>query len=142
MPGGEDAGTVEVNGAPVAFRQPSSRDLADASGCASVQAARSLLVARCLGDPEADEATIAAVEEELERRAGIAGALVDLTCPTCATAWSLAVDVGTFLWQEIGVLARRLLCEVDVLARRYGWSEAEILSLSPVRRRFYLELAS
>jgi len=36
--------------------------------------------------------------------------------------------------------AQRILADVNVLARAYGWSEREILSLSPTRRRHYLEL--
>ena len=36
--------------------------------------------------------------------------------------------------------AKRLLMDVHLLARAYGWSEAEVLALSPARRRFYLEM--
>ena len=36
----------------------------------------------------------------------------------------------------------RILREVHTLAAAYGWSEAEILALSPARRRVYLELAA
>jgi hypothetical protein len=35
--------------------------------------------------------------------------------------------------------ARRILQQVDALARVYGWNEAEILSLSQKRRQRYLE---
>ena len=37
------------------------------------------------------------------------------------------------------VRARRLLDEVHALARSYSWSERQILELSEVRRRAYLE---
>ena len=40
-----------------------------------------------------------------------------------------------FAWREIEILAGQLLRYVDVLARRYGWSEQEILALSPAQRR-------
>jgi hypothetical protein len=35
-----------------------------------------------------------------------------------------------------------LLREIEALARAYGWSEREILDLSPQRRHTYLELVS
>jgi hypothetical protein len=37
--------------------------------------------------------------------------------------------------------ARALLAEVHSLARAYGWTEPEILALSPQRRAAYLEMA-
>jgi hypothetical protein len=36
--------------------------------------------------------------------------------------------------------ARRLLHEVDVLARTYGWTEDEVLALSEQRRASYLRI--
>jgi hypothetical protein len=38
------------------------------------------------------------------------------------------------------VHARSLLAEVHSLARAYGWTESEILALSPQRRSTYLEM--
>jgi hypothetical protein len=49
-------------------------------------------------------------------------------------------DAGSFFWSELGAWARRLLHEIHSLARAYGWSESEILTLSPARRQAYLEL--
>jgi hypothetical protein len=43
---------------------------------------------------------------------------------------------------KIDMLARRLLREVDALARVYGWSEAAILALPATRRQAYLEIVS
>jgi hypothetical protein len=37
--------------------------------------------------------------------------------------------------------ARRLLYDVHALASAYGWSEDEVLAVSPARRRCYLEMA-
>jgi hypothetical protein len=48
-------------------------------------------------------------------------------------------DVGSFVWTEFSVWAQKRLEEVHLLASAYGWSEAEILELSPVRRRYYVE---
>ena len=83
-----------------------------------------------------------AVEAELDRRAGVSASAVTLACPDCGHGWDMELDIAAFTWREIELLAGSLLRHVDVLARRYGWSEQEILRLSPARRRFYLELAS
>jgi hypothetical protein len=48
-------------------------------------------------------------------------------------------DIVSFLWTEIAAEAKRLLREVHILASAYGWREADIFSLSPLRRQFYLE---
>ncbi len=141
----EDSFVVEVAGAPLTVRMPTSLDLAAVAGCQSVDEARHRLVERCLeGAPAAslDDRIASAVEGELDRRAGISAGVVDLRCPDCAEMWQLELDVAAFTWREIEVLAGRLLADVDVLARRYGWSERDILALSPDRRHFYLELAS
>mgnify|MGYP001788484044 CR=1 FL=1 len=38
--------------------------------------------------------------------------------------------------------AERVLLDVDALARCYGWTESEVLRLSPTRRAAYLQLAA
>jgi hypothetical protein len=144
-PSGEDRFTVSAAGTSVEVRMPTSLDLAAAAAGGSVDAARRLLVRRCI-ESSLDEAELDAVadavESELDRRADVSAGAVGLTCPECAAQWTLELDVPAFMFKEIEILAGRLLRSVDVLARRYGWSEAEILGLSPDRRRFYLELAS
>jgi hypothetical protein len=65
-----------------------------------------------------------------------------LTCPQCAHQWQAPLDIVSFLWSEVHAWAIRLLREIHELASAYGWSEAEILALSPWRRRAYLELVN
>jgi hypothetical protein len=140
----EDRFTVELGGRPVEVRLPNSLDLAAITGCESIESARAALISRCLGDNEAavSEQDVTVIEAELDRRAEISAAMLPLACPDCGHGWNLELDVGAFAWREIEILAGRLLRQVDELARRYGWSEREILGLSSARRRFYLELAS
>ncbi len=64
----------------------------------------------------------------------------DLACPECGHDWSAPMDVGQVLWTELHHSAERLLLDVDALARSYGWSEAQVLALSPTRRAAYLQL--
>jgi hypothetical protein len=65
---------------------------------------------------------------------------LELACPDCAATWSAPFDIVRFLWSEVDAWAARTLDEVHVLASRYGWSEGEILALSPQRRQHYRDL--
>jgi len=65
-----------------------------------------------------------------------------LTCPACGHQWDLLFDIAEFFWTEISAQAQRLLREIDALARAYGWTEREILSLPAQRRQTYLELVA
>lgn len=136
--------TVGVNGRTVTARMPTSLDLVAVADCASIEESSATLVARCVedGTHSADEEIARAVEAEWERRARLSGGVVLLACPDCDHQWNLGIDVAEFLWRELEIEAVRLVSEVDLLARRYGWSEREILSLSTTRRKLYLGLAS
>ena len=63
-----------------------------------------------------------------------------LTCPACTANWQSSFDIAGYLWSEIEMAARRLLLQVHALASAYGWTEAQILALSPTRRQSYLAL--
>jgi hypothetical protein len=67
---------------------------------------------------------------------------IQLLCPACSSTWEQDFDISSFLWAEIDTWARRLLADVHVLARAYGWDEDQILALSPLRRHAYLEMVS
>ncbi|MBX9581774.1 MAG: hypothetical protein K2X87_15835 [Gemmataceae bacterium] len=134
----------------VRFRLPDSRDLAAvvAAGGPDPEAdllARCLLRAETEGREVGPEEVPAVVREAVGRRMADLDPQADvrlgLTCPACGRGWEAPFDVAGFLWAELAALARRLLREVDALARVYGWTESEILSLSPARRRAYLDLA-
>jgi hypothetical protein len=65
----------------------------------------------------------------------------DVDCPGCGVPWSASFDPGQALWSLLQGDAEQLLIDIDALARRYGWSETQILALPPLRRRAYLQLA-
>lgn len=67
--------------------------------------------------------------------------LLTMRCPACDDTWSAPFDIATFLHIELGVAAERLLDEIHLLARVYGWREADILAMSARRRRAYLDRA-
>jgi hypothetical protein len=138
----EPAPSVIVQGH--AFRLPSSRDLASIAQESDPLTATLHLLERCqLNAPLSLEALLE-LRDELEEALSSADPLAEmrlaLACPTCAREWEEPLDVTKFLWAEIEAGARLLLRDIHTLALAYGWSESDILSLSEVRRRFYLEM--
>lgn len=134
----------EWAGRSVIARPPTSDDLKAVSSCADASSAIAALLARCVtgeiepsraGDIEFEE--IGWRLEQLDPGAAISFALV---CPACRAEWSADVDVGDALWAELKRAAEQSLVEIDALARVYGWTEAEIMHLSPTRRAAYLQL--
>jgi hypothetical protein len=63
-----------------------------------------------------------------------------LNCPACESQWTQQLMVIAYVWDEVGAFARRLIRDVARLAHAFGWSEHDILSMPPQRRRRYLEL--
>lgn len=76
--------------------------------------------------------------EALDSAAALA---LDVGCPGCGHAWTAPFDPGLALWSLLQSQAEQWLLDIDTLARRYGWSEDQILSLSSGRRQAYLQLA-
>jgi hypothetical protein len=56
--------------------------------------------------------------------------------------WQAPLDVGEALWQKVRTAAEHLLLDIDTLARAYGWTEREVLRLSPLRRAAYLQMVT
>ena len=81
------------------------------------------------------------VTEQLERLAATAELSTQITCAECEANWTETLDVAAHLWTDICTATHRLLAEVTALAGAFGWSETDILSLSPARRAVYLERA-
>lgn len=136
---------VDVHG--IRVRPPTSRDLATALLEPDDASAERCLARRCLlAAPEViealDESELSQVQAALAAADGASDIELDLACDGCGHRWTESFDIASYLWQEIESRARTLLCEVDALARAYGWSEREILSLSDARRRSYLALVS
>jgi len=139
--GGEAAARLDWKGKPVALRAPTIDDLIAA---ADAPDAASAILARCISgavDPAGlSEAEIEELGGLLERLDAGAAVGFDLDCPACGYRWSAMVDVGDALWTELRSAAERLLLEIHALARAYGWTENEVMRLSPARRAAYLQL--
>lgn len=134
------------------FRLPTSMDIAvvmNASRCDSTP--QDLLKCCVVSVRHAGEAcdpgnlpedVLAAIERRIEELDPQAEIRIDLTCPQCSHKWDVLFDIASFLWTEINHWAERTLRTVHKLASVYGWSERDILNLSPVRRHLYLGLVN
>ncbi len=140
---------LQVEGVDLEFRLPNSQDLMLIEAASSVDEARSLLFGRCLlsvaqaGQTQPfnklSETILDKVEAAMSEADPQANVQLDLCCPACQHNWLAAFDIASFLWSEINVWAQRVLNEVHLLAKAYAWREADILAMSPTRRRYYLE---
>ncbi len=142
--------SLNIDNYRVRFRLPNSLDLATLTSSTDTDAARQLLTERCLLSVEHNGEEqfagqlpvelVAAVGQQMAQADPQADVQVALTCPVCSHTWQAAFDIVSFFWGEINAWAYHILREVHILASAYGWSEADILALSPSRRRFYLEM--
>ena len=144
--------TLHVRGESLEFRLPNSNDLAAVLPMSTEEHRRSrllqLLVVRKGKDgtrsfPDEIPEEIA---EEIERRMAELDPQADtelaFVCDACGRSFVTCFDIASFLWAELDGWARRTLREVHVLARAYGWTESETLSIHPSRRSLYLEMLS
>lgn len=140
---------VRQDGWDVEFRLPGFADLTAAARAADP---RTALLARCLVSAVRDGAAVGAgdlpvpvqrrIAEAVEAADPGADVTLNIACPECGAATRAELDIASYLWTELDTWARDLLLDVHLLATSYGWSEPEILALSPLRRRYYLELCA
>jgi hypothetical protein len=134
----------------IRMRAPNSLDVMAIGACADGAAARRLLVERCvvcaqrgaaaLSISDLGEEVVAQIAAQTTERDPLSETLLDTRCPACGARWQALFDIATFFWQELAAQAQRLLREVHLLARAYGWREADTLALSARRRQSYIEL--
>lgn len=142
--------TLTLRDYEVGCRLPNTFDLIAIAPQPDVDAARRMLIERCVlsvervGRPHPIDQlppdVLDAIEAHMEQRDPQAQLQLALTCPQCSYTWSAAFDIATFFWTEINAWAARLLRDVHTLASAYGWRESDILALSPYRRQAYLDL--
>jgi hypothetical protein len=140
----EQDGDAEIDVDGFRFRLPASRDLAAIAYDLDADAATlRLLDACCVARPDGDADmtdVLARVDERLEAADPLADPRLDVVCPACGQYMDAALDPGTLLWDDVQACARGVLGQVHALARAYGWTERDVLALSPRRRAAYLEM--
>ncbi|HTT22851.1 MAG TPA: hypothetical protein VMG82_28230 [Candidatus Sulfotelmatobacter sp.] len=134
------------------LRLPTSEDLLALTGHPEPASAPRVLAERCVveafhnNDRIARQALsdedLALAASRLQEADPAGDQLVLLCCSACSHVWQVVLDMESFLWAKLNSLAKRLLTEVHVLARAYGWTEREVLALGPARRQFYLEMVA
>lgn len=132
----------------IEFRLPSSEDLLALP--LTSDAAAGELLRRCIGKACVQGREVAAGQVPGPVAKCVIGAMaqhdpaadiqIGLHCPACSRQWELGFDIVSYFWDELEDWAQRVMAEVHALASAYGWSEREILALSPTRRKCYLEM--
>jgi hypothetical protein len=148
LPPSEPSLALECEGYRVVYRLPNSLDLAAVAQATNLAQAREDLIARCVEVLELNgtACALSAVPAHVLERLAETMAELDpqastelaLACASCEHTWSDIFDVGAYLLESLEHWAERSFDQVHVLARAYGWSEHQILSLSAVRRARYL----
>jgi len=92
-------------------------------------------------EEEADRFTeheLVLIDEALETISPAVADGVDAACPECGREAHFTIDPLDFAFPPAGALLR----DVHILARAFGWSERDILSLPATRRRAYVALVA
>jgi T4 bacteriophage base plate protein len=131
----------------LSVRLPTSADLL-AIASLPLDDAPAQLLQRCIDHAACGETEIAVTDlpeaiaiqvvQSIAQHDPQAEVVLNLTCPVCTHQWAQLFDIISFFWRELAAKAQRLLQEVHVLASVYGWHEADILSMSALRRQTYL----
>ena len=149
--------TITMEGYRVEFRAPNSADMSSIEADIPPSEAQRWLLARCIRSvvrtgkrsvkrkagvdiDQLPPSVTEAITEQMAQADPQADTQLALTCPDCRHAWCVTFDIVTYLMKEIHRLVQRILEEVHILARAYGWRESDILAMAPTRRRAYLEL--
>ena len=135
----------------IQYRLPNSDDLLHvASSVSDALRAEHGLLQRCVIDihqagkrqslDRLPPAVIDGLTDDMAAHDPGADLQIRLNCPGCSHAWSVLFDIVSYFWSALEDWAQRVLADVHLLARAYGWSECEILALSATRRQHYIEM--
>ena len=142
--------SVRFRGITVEARLPDSLDLAMVEDARDSRQAWRALVERCIVAARRRGKPVPASDlpDELLEALDVAAAdadpqadiVLNMTCPDCGFQAQLSFDIANQTWAKLDHWARSMFAAVDLIAARYGWSEAEILALRPARRQSYLDI--
>lgn len=146
-----DSYSVALDGYHIDYRILTTADIEEAGSYADKESKKSLeaaLIQRCIISAQINGEEIPAGElpdeiintliSHMAKNDPQAETQLRLDCPACQHKWQVLFDIVSFFWSEIQAWAVRTMKDVHRLASAYGWSEADILAMSPLRRRIYL----
>jgi len=120
------------------FRLPTGTDELALAGLAASEVG-SLLLSRCAeGGDWPDGGTV--FEQLLEQVAPLLDLELIAPCAECGHVHTIQFDIQSYVLGAIVAERRRLLSEINRIARAYSWSLDEILSLRRSDRRQFVEL--
>jgi hypothetical protein len=145
LAGTDDSGPLRVSldpGSELVLRRPTGDDLRRWRGAQPTTRAAALRL--MLDDLLLEGQVRPGDEARLSAAVAAADPLVALAvaceCPACGAASEVPIDLDDTALARLAARQRGLLREVHCLASRYGWSEAQVMALSPTRRAQYLAL--
>lgn len=116
----------------------------DVEAVAGSRNPRESLFQRCVTSGTWEDAAmdraIRTAGEKLADADPLANITIDLCCPACSANFAPRFDPWRFFWDELEIWARRVFQQIHTLATAYGWTEDQILALSPSRRAQYLQM--
>ena len=96
----------------------------------------------CADAPWEDATFRAAAAQALDDADPGMDVVFEVACADCGHVNPRGLDVAAFVMSDLNSLAARIFADVAILARAFGWSEADVLQLSPARRARYVEMVS
>jgi len=144
--------TLEVDEFRVRFYLPNSADISAIIENGAEEATPENLLTRCILDSRRSDEVCAvedlpdrvkqAVMKQMETEDSQADVNMLLDCPNCSHRWEAPFDIADYLLDEINSWAERTFLAVHRLASAYGWSQDDILAMSPTRRQIYLNMVN
>ncbi len=138
---------MEKDSIHIRFRLPDSHDVLNA---ATNKEGNKTILQNCIleissknGTPDVRELTEEiwmTLNDRMAKEDPQANISISLDCPSCFYRWEAVFDIVSFFWAEINNWATRILQEVYLLARAFGWSEKDILNMSSRRRQLYIQM--
>jgi hypothetical protein len=120
------------------FRLPTAGDQLLVAGR---EDAAETLARLCLRPADAPARLVRHAETLMEAMAPSLTDEIQGVCPDCSRRFTIEFDARWFCLSELCNRASYIYQDIDLLARRYHWTERDILALSHSRRAAYAELA-
>ena len=141
---------LNVNDFSIRFRLPNSQDISEILLPGTSNQESDHLLQNCILEikqknrkysqktlPEKVSKALASKIEELDPAADIR---IGISCPDCSHKWEAPFDIMSYLWSEINNWAQRMLQDIYLLAKTFGWAERDILNMDATRRQLYVEM--
>lgn len=141
--------SVNIEGRIIDIRRPRGTDQLEWLGMqfpdertAAAAMVRSLILNSSENEnlPELPETWISSTEAVFSENDPLVCFRVTVCCPECGSETQYEIDLEELALKKLQGIQKQMLYDVHQIARRYHWSESQILSIPQWRRAYYLEL--